>query len=210
MSSLRSKVVGSRLAQRLFHWDRNFLLHQVPPGGVAAEIGVWKGDFSRAILDIARPSKLHLIDPWKFEGGAEYAESLYGRNAVGGQAAMDATYDAVRRRFAPEIGAGTVVVHRAASSEAVRDFADGAFDWIYLDGNHLYEFVKGDLTAYCPKVRPGGFLAGDDYGVAGWWQDGVTRAVEEFVAAGHCRKVLVKSQQFLLQRPPGTGPPAEA
>jgi hypothetical protein len=202
VSSLRSKVVGSRFAQRLFHWDRNFLLHQVPSGGVAAEIGVWKGDFSRAILDIAQPTQLHLIDPWKFEGGEEYAESLYGRKAVEGQVAMDATYDQVRRRFAPEIAAGKVTVHRAASVDAVREFPDSTFDWVYIDGNHLYEHVKADLEAYLPKVRPGGYLAGDDYGVEGWWHDGVTRAVDEFVAAGAARKVLIKSQQFLLQRAP--------
>jgi hypothetical protein len=202
VSSLRSKIVGTRLAQRVFHWDRNFLLRQVPAGGVAAEIGVWKGDFSKAILEIARPTKLHLIDPWKFEPSEEYAESLYGRNAVAGQAAMDATFEGVRRRFAREIAAGTVAVHRAASSDAAGEFADGSLDWVYIDGNHLYEHVKADLEAYCRKVRPGGYLAGDDYGVAGWWHDGVTRAVDEFATSGACRKVLVKSQQFLLQRPP--------
>ena len=41
------------------------------------------------------------------------------------------------------------------------------FDWIYIDGNHTYEYVKQDLEGYRPKVKPGGYMAGDDYGTKG-------------------------------------------
>ncbi len=200
MSSIKSRVVSSRFAQKLFHWDRNFLLRQVPAGGVCAEIGVWKGDFSKSILEIARPKKLHLIDPWKFEASDDYAESLYGRNAVDGQSEMDATFEGVRQRFDGEIRQGLVEIHRATSDDAAREFPDGSLDWVYIDGNHLYEHVKADLETYLPKVRPGGYLAGDDYGVEGWWHGGVTRAVDEFVASKKGRSVVLKNQQFLLQR----------
>jgi hypothetical protein len=44
--------------------------------------------------------------------------------------------------------------------------------------------VKKDLEVFALKVKPGGLLAGDDYGVRGWWEHGVTRAVDEFVARG--------------------------
>ena len=35
----------------------------IPPGGIGAEIGVYKGTLSRHILKSNRPAKLHLIDP---------------------------------------------------------------------------------------------------------------------------------------------------
>jgi cephalosporin hydroxylase len=85
--------------------------------------------------------------------------------------------DAVRQRFAREIQSGNVIVHRLAAAEAAAEFADEYFDWIYIDGNHQYEFVLLDLESYYPKVKAGGFLVGDDYGVEGWWHGGVTRAV---------------------------------
>jgi hypothetical protein len=39
---------------------------------VGAEIGVWKRDFSAKILAAVGPSKLHVVDPWKFESDGAY------------------------------------------------------------------------------------------------------------------------------------------
>lgn len=61
--------------------------------------------------------------------------------------------------------------------------------------------VMGDLESYYPKVKPGGLLAGDDYGVAGWWHDGVTRAVDEFAARRGCAKTIGRGDQFILRKP---------
>jgi len=182
---------------------RDDVLRKLGRGGVGAEIGVFRGDFSERILLIARPRRLHLIDPWKFEPGAAYDQSLYGRGHASGQAAMDAIHDSVRERFDHEIQVGTVVIHRSGSAEAAAQFDDGYFDWVYIDGNHLYEFVLRDLESYYPKVKPRGFIAGDDYGVEGWWHDGVTRAVDEFAARGGCDKTLVRAGQFVLRKRPG-------
>jgi hypothetical protein len=44
--------------------DRAQLLSFLPEGGVVAEIGVARGDFSERILREGRASELHLIDPW--------------------------------------------------------------------------------------------------------------------------------------------------
>ena len=75
-----------------------------------------------------------------------------------------------------------------ASPQAARNFADDALDFAFIDGNHLYESVQGDIFAWWPKIRAGGLLAGHDYGVYGdangkW---GVRRAVDEFAAALRC------------------------
>ena len=45
-------------------------------------------------------------------------------------------------------------------------------DWIYVDGNHLYEFVRADLELSLRKARRGGFITGDDYQDGGWWAVG--------------------------------------
>ncbi|MFM7690351.1 MAG: hypothetical protein ACKPAC_12985, partial [Alphaproteobacteria bacterium] len=42
--------------------DRIEMLRRFPSGGVVAEIGTYKGDFARAILDIMQPARLHLAD----------------------------------------------------------------------------------------------------------------------------------------------------
>jgi hypothetical protein len=179
--------------------SRRALLERLPKASVCAEIGVYKGEFSRQILEITQPDRLHLIDPWKFFDGDVYANAWYGRTS-GGQAAMDLLYDDLRERLQAEIDTGRVIVHRTYSQQIAGSFPEKYFDWVYIDGNHLYEFVKRDLHAFRSRVKDGGFLAGDDYGVTGWWDDGVTRAVDEFVKAGFATPVLVGGTQFLLRK----------
>lgn len=192
-----------RLQDRFKRWvlheePRDFLLRRLPRGSVGAEIGVYRGDFSARILQVVYPSMLHLIDPWEYQ--EEYAEALYGGRAEDGQAEMDRIYDSVLDRFAGARAEGRVSVHRGSSVDVANEIPDRSLDWVYIDGNHEYEYVLEDLRIYHEKVRPGGLLAGDDYGTRGWWEDGVTRAVRHFTDEGACERVLVRRGQFLLRR----------
>ena len=67
---LARRAIGRPTSSRLR------LLDRMPRGGVCAEIGVWKGDFSDRILRYANPKSLHLIDPWLFQ--PQYKERMYG------------------------------------------------------------------------------------------------------------------------------------
>lgn len=69
-----------------------------------------------------------------------------------------------------------VVFIRKFSENAVDDIPDD-LDFIYIDGNHSYDYVKKDIELYYPKVRPGGVIGGHDF--AGGFI-GVIRAVLQF------------------------------
>jgi len=112
---------------------------------------------------------------------------------------MDVRYERVRHELAAEIETGRVTIHRDFSSSVSHEFEDSYFDWVYLDGNHLYEFVREDLEVYYPKVKARGYLAGDDYGVKGWWANGVQRAVDEFVAVRSDLNLELIGTQFLIR-----------
>jgi hypothetical protein len=172
----------------------------MPAGSVCAELGVWKGDFSAQILHVVRPARLHLVDPWRLMTEDAYRDARYGGKVATEQDDMDLLYAGVLHRFARERATGIVDVHRCPSAEAAPRFPDRYFDWIYIDGNHLYEFVLQDLELFDPKVKSGGFIAGDDYGVAGWWEDGVTRAVDAFVASRKYEVVSLAAHQFVLRK----------
>ena len=176
------------------------VLSRMPKGSVCAEIGVWKGEFSRQIVDTVEPNRLHLIDPWQFEEEDEYQDACYGRRDVGGQRFMDSVCDDVRRLFHREIDGGVVSIHRKRSADAANDFPDAYFDWVYIDANHLYEYARQDIDAYLRKVRPGGYVTGDDYARGGWWRGGVKKAVDEAIASGKCRRVALAGRQFVLQK----------
>ena len=67
---------------------------------------------------------------------------------------------------------------REKSNFAVQIFPDNHFDFIYIDGNHEYEYVRSDITLYLPKLKTTGILAGHDYSRTSK-KPGVIKAVHE-------------------------------
>jgi hypothetical protein len=178
---------------------RENLLAKMPRKSVCAEIGVHEGDFSEEILRSVKPVRLHLIDPWEYQETAAYKDAWYGGRASEGQLTMDRRFRSVQRRFSKNIGAGQLVLHRGYSRHVAAEFSDGYFDWIYIDGNHLFEYVKRDLESYYAKIKPGGYIAGDDYGSTGWWDNGVQKAVDDFVGQRPRLLLNVIGNQFIIK-----------
>ena len=195
MKNLISKIMGSKSKED----PRNYLLDTMPKEGICAEIGAWKGDFSQRILKRTKPSKLYLVDPWQYV--EDYENAWYG-GSIGSQEGMDTIYNSVCKRFAGEIESGQLETVRMGSAEGIATFEDAYFDWVYIDGNHTYEYVKKDLEISWQKTKTGGFVTGDDYGVKGWWDDGVTVAVDEFVKnmGDQVEVVAIVGSQFILKK----------
>jgi hypothetical protein len=189
-----------QVRQQLRELSRDYLLCKMPARSICAEIGVHEGDFSEQILSAVEPEKLHLIDPWEHQDEPSCQESRYGNLGLQGQDTMDSRYKQVAERFARQVREGAVEIHRSFSDVAAGEFQPDYFDWVYIDGNHLYEYVKQDLELYFPKVKAGGYLTGDDYGVRGWWENGVQKAVDEFVSQRPDATLEVKARQFLIKK----------
>lgn len=151
--------------------NRRALARAFPKHGVGVEIGVFRGDFSEVLLRVTKPRALYLVDPWVHQPDTVY---LDGCNRT--RREFRAIYRNVKLRFARY---ATVHVIKAKSLRAVRMFDDASFDWIYIDGNHSYEAVRDDLTAWWPKLKPDGIFAGHDYiDEQPWFR--VKPAVDEF------------------------------
>ncbi|MEO1129623.1 MAG: class I SAM-dependent methyltransferase [Planctomycetota bacterium] len=205
MKSLIKKVPGAQIVARRLRIARKgnvrtFVLDMFPRDSIGAEIGVHKGDFARKMIDEVAPSELYLIDPWEHQTSETYREAWFGGKALNGQTEMDERHDQVCRRFNREIATGQVLIRRGYSSDMLEQFPDEYFDWVYIDGNHLYEYVKSDLEISLRKTKHGGFIAGDDYKVGGWWQSGVKEAVDEFTANGDAELVTLRNGQFVFRR----------
>jgi SAM-dependent methyltransferase len=54
-------------------------------------------------------------------------------------------------------------IHQSLSWDAAEKYTDGSLDFVYIDADHHYAAVKRDITAWLPKVRPGGIIAGHDF-----------------------------------------------
>jgi hypothetical protein len=61
------------------------------------------------------------------------------------------------------------------SVDAAKTFSDRYFDYVYIDGEHVYRDVTDDLLAWFPKCKKGGVMSGHD-----WWYNEVQLAVSHF------------------------------
>ena len=67
---------------------------------------------------------------------------------------------------------------KMASSDAAACHPDQSIDLVYIDGDHDYANVKSDILAWRNKIRPGGYIAGHDFGHD---MPGVAQAVRELL-----------------------------
>ena len=82
----------------------------------------------------------------------------------------------------------------------LEQFPDEYFDWVYIDGNHLYEYVKEDLEVSLRKTKAGGLITGDDYTEGGWWEGGVKKAVDEFSTNNAVHLLEIRNRQFVFRK----------
>jgi len=153
----------------------------LPRNCVGAEIGVYRGEFSNDILRIINPQTLVLIDPYE-TGGKEYGESL---NHLRTAYSTNEDYQFVAQRFS---GNERAELNRKYSFDAVGDYPNNHFDFIYHDASHLYEEFKKDLNDWLPKLRADGVMCGHDYIEIDNF--GVVQAVNEFIEEHGARMII--------------------
>jgi len=154
----------------VIEWDRPALRSLIGKDNlVGAEIGVDSGTNALNILKYLDITKLYLIDVWK-----GYSR-LNGSGVIGDDLIAQKCFERARNLLKDYND--KIVWIRDYSENAHKLIRDEELDFIYIDGNHRYEWVKRDIELYFPKVKIGGLVAGHDYKSE---EPGVKRAVEEF------------------------------
>jgi len=64
--------------------------------------------------------------------------------------------------------------HRTTTSEAAKKVKDESLDFVFIDADHTYQSVLGDIQNWAPKVKPSGYICGHDINM-----NDVERAVSE-------------------------------
>lgn len=141
----------------------------LPPNPMCIEIGVYRGEFAEMIFDVLQPKELNLIDPYKI-GEEFYPDGLRTSYST------KEDFHIASERFSKKDADG--VNFWLATSYHVSDrFNDGAYDFIYVDGSHLYKDVLRDLVMYEDKLSVQSLLCGHDYNSS---FEGVKEAVDDF------------------------------
>jgi len=159
--------------------DTRELLHtilKVPESPTIAEIGIFRGEFADVLYRTFNPSRFILVDPWLPEmicsGDQNGNDVVYYHG--------DELYKHVTDKFSNE---NKIEIQRKFSSDAVID--SQSLDILYIDGDHSYKGVAGDLERGRKWVKPNGWICGHDFAMNpaktnNRYDFGVARAVSEF------------------------------
>lgn len=132
---------------------------------VGAEIGVAEGNNAVSILTELSIKKLYLIDPF-----TPYLEN----NCL----CSHANHRNIARK---RLNLSQVVFIEKKSEDAILEINE-PLDFVYIDGNHDYNFVKQDIELYYKLVRLHGMVGGHDIELKS-----VQKAVNEFCSKTQSR-----------------------
>ncbi len=178
MATIKRKIITNILS--IFNFDicRNFPRHYQKynllskPNLIGVEIGVLGGKNAKSLLQYSDIKMLYLVDPYK----GDYGEGQHGEYS---QKRLDRESKKAKRRLRKYKEKITWIKKK---SEDAISLIPNNLDFVYIDANHKYEFVKKDVEMYYPKLKDGGLLAGDDFERCSKERDSdVNKVVLEFI-----------------------------
>ena len=125
---------------------------------VGAEIGVWYGGTTRYLLDHYENLKMISVDPYQILKEYLKFEKI---TVCPDNRAYDSLYEKVRKSL--ECYGNRSILKRTTSSEASKTVENGSLDFVFIDADHQYKYVKEDIDLWLPKIRKGGIILGHDY-----------------------------------------------
>jgi predicted O-methyltransferase YrrM len=151
----------------------------------AVEIGTYQGFNAENMLKILDIEKIYLIDPYE-----EYDDYLKSEKKQT-QKALSKVEREARKRL--KNYRNKIVWIKEYSNEAIKDVP--IVDFIYIDGNHEYGYVKKDMENYWKKVKKGGILAGHD--IASF--PGVGEALIEFCYENRLKPIITRTDWWIVK-----------
>lgn len=145
------------------------IVQQFPSESHFVEVGSWKGRSSVfmavEILNSGKSIKFDCVDTWEGSPTVEYH-----------MADPDVVNNTLYQLFLNNIEPVKTIINpiKMTSVEASKLYQDNTLDFVFIDANHDYEYVKEDILHWLPKVKQGGILAGHDRDF-----DGVSKALSE-------------------------------
>jgi len=156
-------------------------------GLIGVELGVFRGENALDMFKTMNIRHLYLIDPWVSYDNKD--PNMHGKQVL--NEALDNTKK-ILRNYGDKI---TFI--KKFSNDALKDIPDNV-DFIYIDGNHDYKFVKEDMLNYYKKIKIGGIMAGHDLNHLDRHK-GVTKAFFEFISKYKLRPFIESPDWWVIK-----------
>jgi hypothetical protein len=134
---------------------RNEMLKSFPKNQIIAELGVFKGEFSKIIYEVCEPKELLLVD--LFEGWFGSGDKD-GNNYHHVQ--LEDEMNNIINHFQND---PSVKVIKDSTISFINSLPDNYLDIVYIDADHSYHSVLNDLNFSFNKIKVGGLICGHDY-----------------------------------------------
>ena len=132
------------------------------------EVGTWKGRsavyMAVEIINSNKNIKFDCVDTWEY---------IPSQNEINQEMCVN-LYETFIHNIEPV--KHVIMPVKALSVDAAKYYDDESLDFVFIDAAHDYENVRKDITAWLPKVKKGGIIAGHDYN-----HPDVKKAVEEII-----------------------------
>ena len=145
----------SKFGENWFTYPKLYseMVKKFSSGSTFVEVGVWKGkSASYMAVEIANSNKdikFYCVDNWL--GSIEHQNNLELPKLF---EIFTSNMSSLRDYYIPI---------KMDSIESAKKFEDNSLEFVFIDASHEYEDVKNDISAWLPKVKNGGILAGHDY-----------------------------------------------
>ncbi len=109
---------------------------------IGAEVGVAAGDHSELLLQHIPDLTLYCVDPWtRQDGFISYDNST-----------LQDWHELAKQKLSKYNRCSMI---QKTSMDAVADFKDRSFDFVYIDGAHDFKNIAMDICEWSKKVRSG-------------------------------------------------------
>ena len=132
------------------------LLNLIPQNSIICEIGVFRGEFAREIINITNPKELWLVDIWEGKWGSGDKDGNNHTEIENMESVYLNLYQQTKH-------ISNIHVVRCKSELFLLSCEDNYFDAIYIDGDHTAAAVYKDLVNAFTKIKDKGLLMGHDY-----------------------------------------------
>lgn len=131
-----------------------------------AEVGSWQGESTTIFAYYLPSTKIYSVEPFI----QNYDPDLF---------AAKQSMEIIESNYKERISKFVNIEHlKMTSKQSMEKFENNSLDFVYIDGDHRYEYVKEDIEGWIKKICKGKYIGGHDYGMPG-----VLKAIKEILGS---------------------------